>query len=104
MLEIKMNENETKVVMCGSTAEVMADITMMLKIMHDKLEGDAKDFFEESITIIANEKLYAKSEDELEKLNKKKKEEIMKGREKELEDLLKNMPESLKKLLKDILK
>lgn len=104
MLEIKMNENETKVIACGSPAEIMSDITMIFKIMHDKLEGDAKDFFEEAIKRIANEKLYAKSEEELEELNKKKAKEVMKGKEKELADLIKGMSEELKEILKKVLK
>lgn len=104
MLEVKMNENETKIVACGSPDEIMADITMLIRIVHERTEGEAKKFFEESLEELVKNKVYAKSVEELEELKKKKEEEIIKSKEKELADLLKDMPEELRKIIKKALK
>lgn len=104
MLEAKINKGETMINCCGTPPEVMSDIILLIRIVHERLEGEAKKFFEESLEEIVKDKVYTKPVEELEKLNENKRKEVVKEREKELEDLLKNMPESLKKLLKDILK
>lgn len=104
MLEVRMNKDKTMVNVCGTPPEVMGDITMLIRIIHEKLEGKAKEFFEESLEEIVKDKVYAKPVEELEKLNENKRKEVMAEKEKELKNLLKDMPESLRSILKDILK
>ena len=104
MLEVRMNKEETMVNVCGTPPEVMSDITLLIRIVHERLEGSSKKFFEESLEEIVKDKVYAKPVEELEKLNENKRKEVMKEKEKELKGLLKGMPEELKKILKDILK
>lgn len=102
MLEVRMNKGETMINCCGSPDEVISDITLLIRIIHERLEGKAKKFFEESLEEVVKDKVYAKSLEELEELNKKKRKEVLKG--KEFEGLLKDMPEELRKILKDFIK
>lgn len=99
MLEVRINENETMVNVCGKPTEVMTDIVVFLKVIYERLSKDGKEFFNECLEDIVKEKIYTKTHEELEEINKKKLEEEKKKADKEIEDILNKMPEDLKELL-----
>ena len=97
MLEVRINEKETMINVCGHPTEIMADIVEMLKVIYDRVETKNKEFFEKSLKKIVEERVYAKSQKELEELNEKE-------MKKAFNKMLKENPEELLKKLKDLLK
>lgn len=85
MLEVRINEKETMINICGHPTEIMTDITEMLKIVYDKLDQKSKEFFEHTLKKTVEDRVYAKSIEELEELNKKE-------MKKTLEKMLKENP------------
>ena len=104
MLEVRINEKETMVNIAGSMSDILTNFTLLCRIIHEKLEGEAKEAFEYGLEILVNDKIYAKTEKEMDEFAKEKKKQFIKKQEEELKDLLKDMLESLKNVLKDILK
>lgn len=104
MLEVKFNKEETMVNISGTMPEILSDLTLLCRIIHKKLEGDAKEMFEYGLETLVKDKVYAKTEKEMDELVKKKKEEFVKKQEEDLKDLPKDVPECLLKMFKDILK
>ena len=98
MLEVRMNKGETMINVCGSPAEIMSDMALLLRVLYEKLDKDNKEFFEESLKRIVKDKIYAKTEEEMEELNKKQIDRLF-------SELLKNEnAEEVLKKLKDLFK
>lgn len=104
MLEVRLNKEETMVNINGCMSDILSDLTLLCRIIHEKLEGEAKEGFEYGLEFLVNKKIYAKTEKEMDELVKENREQFIKKQEEELKDLLKDMPKDLLKMLKDILK
>lgn len=104
MLEVRINKGEIMVSVNGNMSEILSDLTFLIKLIDEKLEGEAKEGFRNGLDHLVNDKIYAKTEKEMDELVKEKKEQFIKKQEEELKDLLKDMPNGLKNILKDILK
>ena len=81
---IKGEEGKIDIEANGTTPELMADITTLLKVMYEGV--DCKEDFDRCLKVLVEEELYKKSEKEFEEINKNKKEELLK---KLLEELFK---------------
>lgn len=69
----------------------MADVTILLNIMYEGINEKEKQEFKHCVKRLADEELYAKTDEEMDKLVKKEKEELKKKLEKELGDLIKGL-------------
>jgi hypothetical protein len=78
MLNAKVGKGEVSLEASGNVSELLADIVTVIRCIHEKLEGDAKEFFEDSLEKAVNEKIYAITVEELKKKRDEKMEEFFK--------------------------
>lgn len=75
----------------GTLSELIVDITALLKGVYKGLSEDCKEEFKKCVKQLAEEELYAKSNEEMNEIIKNQKEEFKKRLEKEFGDFIKGL-------------
>lgn len=103
MIQAKISKNETSININRSLADIMTDITVLMRSIYNGLCEEARDDFEHNLKSIIEARLYAVTEEQLDKASRKI-EEAMKDKEDFLRALKNGDDDDFIAYLKDILK
>lgn len=103
MLKIEINKGETSININGTMADIMTDITILLRSIYNGLSGEAKQDFEHDLETLVKTRIYAMSEEDIDKAAKRL-EKAVKDKESFLKALKDGDDDDFIAYLKDILK
>ena len=102
MLKVEMNgkEGDVSLDVCGNTIEITADVSLLIKMIYDRMEKETKDYFADAITRLMNDGVYKMNSDEIAKKTKKEEKDTEKKKNAAKEELLKCLGELLEEAKK----
>lgn len=103
MIQAKISKNETSININGSLADIMTDITVLLRSVYNGFCEEARDDFEHNLKSIIEARLYAVTEEQLDRASEKI-EKMMKNKEDFFKALKNGDDDDFIAYLKDILK
>lgn len=69
MLKFECNEGKQKIEVQGLLEEVLADLTLLIECIYEKIDSKtAKEAFEYGLEMLVKNKMYKKSEEELKEM------------------------------------
>lgn len=106
MLKVEMNAKKGVfgLEVCGSTLDITADVSLLIKMIYDRMDIETRDCFAEAITKFMNKEVYKMDSDELEEETETAEKEKEKKAKEVKEELMKDLTElfeGLKKLVEE---
>lgn len=102
MLKVEMNakDGDLSLEVCGSALDITADMSLLIKMIYDRMDREVKDHFAKAITDFMNDGIYKMDSDEIEKKTKEEEKNVEKAKSKAKEELLKGLGELLEEVKK----